>query len=130
MVEKTQVLDNIDAAFVRITNSSYVPTNVVEGTDKLLVGVTSPYLGELAYLKGIKGTYSGNITNIKAKVYGQNGQLITDVVEIPVITFGGDSGGIGYTGSFAFGVIKGTNNGKSYVVKATNINASFGLTFY
>ncbi len=130
-VANRQNSGTVDAAFIRITNSSYIPTNVVDVTGQILISVTNPYQGEPATLRGINGTYNGTVLNTSTGAYGSDGVYISDLIQIgPAPTQAGDSGGIAYTGSFIFGVIKGVASGNTFVTKANNINSAFGVSVY
>lgn len=121
----------IDAAFIRITNSSYIPTNVVDVTGRNLISVSSPFSGEPATLRGINGTYNGTVIKTSTGAYGTGGVYISDLIEIgPAPATAGDSGGIAYTGFFILGIIKGVASGNTFVVKAQNINSAFGISHY
>lgn len=131
-VANTKNSGNIDAAFVRITNSNYQPSNIVDVTEQELISETAPFEGEKATLRGINGTYSnGKVIDVSIGAPGPGGTYLSDQIRIgPAPTTNGDSGGIAYTGFFILGVIKGVAGGNTYVSKAHNINSTFGLTTY
>ncbi|WP_286845414.1 hypothetical protein [Proteiniphilum sp. UBA5346] len=130
-VANRQYFGTVDAAFIRITNSSYIPTNVVDVTGQILITTTIPLPGEPAALRGINGTYNGFVRNTSRGVSGPGGVYINDLIEIgPASATAGDSGGIAYVGSFILGIIKGVASGNTYVCKAANINSAFGISHY
>ncbi|MDO5665852.1 MAG: hypothetical protein Q4G63_11440 [Bacteroidia bacterium] len=132
--QRTQVKNRLDAAFIVITNSSYTPTMQVDVVGQPLTNVA--YIireGAPASLKGVESNFTSGVTIMNASIggYGSNGEFISDLIRVgPAATKHGDSGGIAYDNYSILGVIKGVNSGNTFVVKASNINSTFGLTIY
>ncbi|WP_298650667.1 hypothetical protein [uncultured Proteiniphilum sp.] len=81
-VANRQNSGTVDAAFIRITNSNYIPTNVVEGTGQILIAVTHPFEGEPATLRDINGAYRGIVLDVNAGATGTGGVYIRDLIQI------------------------------------------------
>ena len=131
---------NLDAAFCPISNFSYQPANLIDGSSNYLsTSLSLPGVGTLVNKRGqTTGSSSGNIvsTNASCTVGTTLFEGLTSVSK-QMTCQGGDSGGIVYTyvsaqqKRFTVGIIKGIDaNGLVYYTKAPEIDSAFNLSRY
>lgn len=142
---------HVDAAFCKITNSIYKPTNFINTTtNQLSTSVSWPAETTVINKCGAKtGLTSGTITDATATCWSKHPETgktieITDVTKAKINAYKGDSGGVVYTyvsstkTRYTVGIMnaieveKGTETptGYSYYIKAPYINSVFNLTRY
>lgn len=152
-VTKWKLSGNVDAAFVKITNSKYKTSRKVyynNSTGKTGGGVTisgqswyydkdssqgssyNPAAGEKAWKAG-STTYltSGKIVDTWATTRTETG-TITDVYKTNIKVEGGDSGGVFFQKDdckeySVMGILKSSGSGYSYYVRIENIQKALGL---
>lgn len=132
-----QMSGSIDATFCDITNSSYVPTNNVEGSSDVVgTSVVEPLQGILVKARGntTKAVVSGNIlsssTTSTFNLSDGSKLTLTNIASASYHGASGDSGGIVYTALGTYGIHEGGTGTISYFIKASLINNAFGLTRY
>ncbi len=128
---------SVDAAFVKVTNSSYVPSNTLYGTsNSLSTTISEPGVGTVINKIGAKtGHTSGKIvsTNSTFKV---NGNRFTNLTKADFDAAKGDSGCIVYSyiastnTRLTLGILKGGRGNYCYYVKANQINSRLGISRY
>lgn len=127
---------NVDAVFVKRTNTYFTPSRNVPGHGFSLKssGYTSLAVGSTTYSNGItSGSQTGQVTDINYTTsYGISSCVVTSAP-----CDHGDSGGIvagsGTSSSrYIAGIITGKQGGTSYVmyVKATYIMSTLGISVY
>lgn len=127
-----------DAAFCRITNSSYTPTNTLWGTSNTLsTTISEPgvgtYVNKIGYASGQTG---GNITSTNATMTNTSGVTRTNMVEVKCYATNGDSGGIFYSyvsstnTRYTLGVLSAGDGTYTYYSKANVINSALGTGRY
>ncbi|HVI42942.1 MAG TPA: hypothetical protein VM577_20235 [Anaerovoracaceae bacterium] len=126
---------SVDAAFCKITNSSYVPTNtIMSGT--LLTSTLNPAVGDVVYKIGdVSDATSGTVqsTNFSASF---NGVPFTNLSKATYYSETGDSGGLVFTFNmstntgYTVGIVKGIYGGDGVYVKASLANSALGITRY
>lgn len=126
----------VDAVFIRRTNSSFTPTRNITGWDFDLQssGYTILAEGSTTYSKGItSGCQTGEIIDISYSTsYGISNCVVTSA---PCAS--GDSGGIvagsgNSTSRYVAGIITGTRGGTNYIiyVKISKILSTLDLSVY
>ncbi|MGB3182197.1 MAG: hypothetical protein WBB45_12455 [Cyclobacteriaceae bacterium] len=128
---------SVDAAFVEVTNSSYIPSNLICNQTNYLSTTTSrPGAGTVVNKVGYKtGRTSGKIisTNASATFLGVN---FTNMTSADYVSDGGDSGGIIYTyisssnTRYTVGVHQGVFNGEKIFSKADLVMSALSVTRY
>ena len=131
-----QCWDNVDAAFVAATNSTYPPNNVTRyGDVQLSTNVGVPAVGLGIYYEGYASASAVYCTiNSTDSTFTDGTNQFIDMVRATcsISPQPGDSGGIVYSIAHQpIGCVKGKfGNGDLCVCKAGNINYMFGLTMY
>lgn len=142
---------HVDAAFCKITKSTYKPTNIINTTtNELSTSVSWPAETTVINKCGAKtGLTSGTIEDATATCWSKHPETgntieITDATKAKIDAYKGDSGGIVYTYVSSTGirytvgimnaieVVAGTEipTGYAYYIKAPYINSVFNLTRY
>lgn len=137
--EKSQRKGNVDAAFCKITNSSYSLTNTLSGTSNTLsTTISEPGVGTVINKIGMTtGHTYGKILSTNVTVTFASGDTISNLTSADYDSGAGDSGGvvysyIGATGArLTLGIHTGAgDDGTRYYTKANEINAAFGTSRY
>ncbi len=142
---------NIDVAFVRLTNSDYTLSNAIYYTSSepgvtrqgtVLNGTqTTVSSGSRIYKSGRKTYLTSSTvvsTNTAVIITFADGNMYyyTDMIQTAVMTDKGDSGGVAYvvgtgaTSGQVVGIATGADNVYSFFTKASNIKNDFGAYAY
>lgn len=128
----------IDAAFCEITNSNYIPSNTLDGTNNTLSTTTSnPGVGTVVNKIGAyTGRTSGKVTATSLNITFADGGTVKNVTATNVESAEGDSGGIFYSyisstnTRLTLGIVIGGKGTTTYYSKASSINSKLGITRY
>lgn len=136
-VTARQESGSVDAAFVEITNSSYTPTNTLNGTTNTLSTTTSkPGVGTVINKLGFStGATTGKVlsTNVTVTL---DGITHTNLTSADYSSSGGDSGGIVYSyvsstnTRYTLGIHCAAVGSTRYYIKADEINSVLGTSRY
>lgn len=136
-VTARQESGSVDAAFVEITNSSYTPTNTLNGTTNTLSTTTSkPGVGTVINKLGFStGATTGKVlsTNVTVTL---DGITHTNLTSADYSSSGGDSGGIVYSyvsstnTRYTLGIHCAAVGSTRYYIKADEINSALGTSRY
>lgn len=128
-----------DAGLVRITNSNYTLTNIINGTtDSLSTTINRPGVGTVLNKVGFAtGHSSGSITSTTGRVNSQ-GILFKDLIVVSSMNSApGDSGGPAYTyhstanEKRTVGIVMAKDNSNNcYIVKSDHAQGVFGVSRY
>lgn len=128
---------SVDAAFCQITNTSYTPTNTINGTSNTLsTTISEPGVGTVINMVGAtSGHLSGKIvsTNATATV---GGVTFTNLTSADFLATNGDSGCIVYSyisstnTRYTLGIVKCGSSSVTYYCKANQINSALGTSRY
>lgn len=141
---KSQQSGSIDAAFCRISGSSYVPTNTIKiGTTLSTLSTTISEPGEgtsVNYVGYTSGRKSGVVKYTNVTIYKEGRPYITNLTFVKTTSSNGDSGGIFYSyvsstnTRYTLGILLGDIplNGVTGTLysKANQINKAFGTVRY
>lgn len=128
---KRQESGSVDAAFCKIVNQDYVPSNdIMSGT--MLTSTLNPGYGDVIYKRGaFGGLTSGTVLSTN-----WSGGGLTNLTQASYASVDGDSGGIVFTFSmsnntgYTVGIHLGLGNGKAVYTKASLANSALGITRY
>ncbi len=136
-VTARQESGSVDAAFIEITNSSYTPTNTLNGTSNTLsTTISQPGVGTVINKLGYKtGATTGKIlsTNVSITLDGINH---TNLTSADYTSDYGDSGGIIYSyisstnTRYTLGIHCAEVGSTTYYIKADEINSALGTSRY
>lgn len=136
-VTARQESGSVDAGFVKITNTSYTPTNTLNGTSNKLSTTTSkPGSGTVINKLGYStGATSGKVlsTNVTVTL---DGITHTNLTSADYSSSAGDSGGIIYSyisstnTRYTLGIHCAAVGSTRYYVKADEINSALGTSRY
>lgn len=129
---------NADAAFCKITNTSYSPTNTLSGTSNSLSTIISePGVGTVINKIGQStGHTSGKVLSTNVTATFSSGATISNLTTADYTSAPGDSGGViySYIGStntrLTLGIHTGAGGSTRYYTKANEINSALGTSRY
>lgn len=128
---------SVDAAFIRIDNSNFIPSNLLNNTSDILsTKVSDPGVGTVINKRGAKtGHTSGKIVSTNVTL-SYSDTTYTNLSSARMGADKGDSGGIvySYIGSTGerptVGILHGKSDDLMIYSKASVINETLGLTRY
>jgi hypothetical protein len=131
-----QFSGSADAAFCKITSTSYTPTNLIGGTSTLSTTIDTPAAGQIVNMLGATTGYTnGTIISTNATLtYG--GATIYYLVTADYTRAGGDSGGIVYTYYSTtnvrntVGIHVAYSGSTAYYCRASYVNGALGTSRY
>ncbi|MDR2043819.1 MAG: S1 family peptidase [Clostridium sp.] len=134
----SQQSGSADAAFCKITNSNYTPTNTLSGTSNTLsTTISEPGVGTVINKIGQStGHTSGSVLAINVTVTFTSGNTISNLTSANYTSAAGDSGGIVYSYISAtntrltLGIHTGSDGSTRYFTKANQANAALGTSRY
>lgn len=118
----------LDAAFCKITNSDYEPSNQIDfmtdpAVDTLSVDLAQPPTGSIINMVGmISGRKSGTIHNASKDIIVDKKTLLKDAILMTCLPAKGDSGGIVYA------LTKNINKRSTVGISVGTVNAEVGTT--
>ncbi len=129
---------SVDASFCEITDSSYTPTNTLNGTSNTLsTTISEPGVGTVINKIGYSGGQtSGTILSTNASATDEYGVTYTNLTSADYTSAAGDSGGIIYSyisstnTRLTLGIHKGASGSTRYYIKANKINSALGTSRY
>lgn len=127
---------SVDAAFCKITNSNYIPSNIINGTSNTLsTTISEPGVGTVINKVGAStGHTSGTIISTNATATTDMGVTLTNLTSANYSSAAGDSGCIVYSvvGSsrYTLGTHVGAAGSTRYFTKANQINSALGVSRY
>lgn len=136
----TQQGGKADAAFCAITNSSYSPTNTLEGTSNVLSKtISKPGVGTTINKIGMKtGHTTGKVLSTNSTATFTSGATISNLTTADYSSAPGDSGCVIYSyisstnARLTLGIHTGASNDgvTRYFTKANEVNAALGTSRY
>ena len=144
-----KISNEVDVAFMNITNSNYTNSNYVYYTSSdgqtrpgtLLDGKWTEVAKNSAIYKAGKKTYLTNAYVFETQYVGYftnsdgTRTFHTELIQAGKMTESGDSGGVAYvpyggSSGTSVGIVLGSDSTYSYFVKAMNISSKFGAVPY
>lgn len=136
-IKKRQRSGSVDAAFVRVTNDDYTPTNTLQGTtNKLSTTISEPGAGTVINKLGAStGATTGKVLSTNATLT-VDGITHTNLTSADYKSAPGDSGGTIYSyisstnTRLTLGIHCAASGSTRYYVKAKRINAALDTSRY
>lgn len=134
----SQQSGNADAAFCKITNTSYSPTNTLAGTSNTLsTTISEPGVGTVINKIGKStGATSGKVLSTNVTATFSSGATISNLTTADYTSAPGDSGGVVYSyisstnARLTLGIHTGAGGSTRYYTKANEINSALGTKRY